>query len=127
VDRTFGTFADAVCTLAACYTRGVVQPIAWYREYVPCEALRADVYTLFSFVGGAMPAQSQRWLVREIPFHEATFCSPQFADGHVSLVYELGHTCDTDGLWRPDALALRGTVTGPMSGVGRTDGNDRPR
>jgi AraC-like DNA-binding protein len=110
----------------ACYTGGVPQPIAWYREYVPCEALRADVYALFTFVAGAMAAPPQRRLLREIPFYEATFCSPQFADGHVSLVYELGQTCDTDGRWQPDALALRGTLTGPMSGVGRTDGNDRP-
>jgi AraC-like DNA-binding protein len=104
----------------------VAQPIAWYREYVPCEALRADVYTLFTFVAGAMPASPQRRLVRDIAFHEATFCSPQFADGHVSLVYELGHICDASGCWRPDTVAMRGTVTGPMSGVGRTEGNDRP-
>jgi hypothetical protein len=28
----------------------------------------------------------------EIPFHDPTSCSPQFADGHVSMLFELGHT-----------------------------------
>jgi AraC-like DNA-binding protein len=61
----------------------------------------------------------------EIPFRDPTFCSPQFADGHVSMLFELGHTCRVDGRWRSDA-APHGSVTGPMSEVGRTTGSDRP-
>jgi AraC-like DNA-binding protein len=62
----------------------------------------------------------------EIPFRDPTFCSPQFADGHVSMLFELGHTCCADGRWRSDGAAPRGSVTGPMSEVGRTKGSDRP-
>jgi hypothetical protein len=52
-------------------------------------------------------------LIREVAFREATFCSPQFADGHVSIVFELGRTCKTDGAWHEDNL-LCATV-GPMT------------
>jgi AraC-like DNA-binding protein len=44
----------------------------------------------------------------------------------VSLLFELGRTCDATGRWNLDAAALRGTFTGPMSRVGRTSGTDRP-
>jgi hypothetical protein len=30
-----------------CYKTPVQSPFAWYREFVPCEALRADVYAFF--------------------------------------------------------------------------------
>ena len=104
----------------------MAHPIAWYREFVPCKALQADVYALFSFVPGAIRTPPHRPLLREIAFGDATFCSPQFADGHVSFVFELGQTCDVDGRWCVDSLALRGTIIGPMTGVGRTEGGDRP-
>ncbi|HEX7798570.1 MAG TPA: AraC family transcriptional regulator [Vicinamibacterales bacterium] len=100
-------------------------PIAWYREFVPCEALRADVYAVFSFVPGWSSPPARRSMRCEIPFRDPTFCSPQFADGHVSMLFELGHTCGVDGHWRSDA-APHGSVTGPMSEVGRTTGSDRP-
>ena len=101
-------------------------PIAWYREFVPCEPLRAEVYAIFSFVPGSSSPPPCRSMRCEIPFRDPTFCSPQFADGHVSMLFELGHTCGGDGRWRSDPSAPRGTVTGPMSEVGRTKGNDRP-
>jgi AraC-like DNA-binding protein len=104
----------------------VYHPIAWYREFLPCAALQAEVYAFFSFVGGPRLASPQRPVLREIPFWEATFCSPQFADGHISMVFELGRTCDAHGDWYDDAIALGGTVIGPMTGVGRTEGNSRP-
>jgi AraC-like DNA-binding protein len=44
----------------------------------------------------------------------------------VSLVFELGRTCDAAGRWNADAAAPRGTVIGPLSAVGRTEGADRP-
>jgi AraC-like DNA-binding protein len=100
--------------------------VAWYREFAPCDALRDDVYAFFSFVPVPRPPLTARPLLREVAFHEATFCSPQLADGQVSLLFELGRTCDATGRWNLDAAALRGTFTGPMSRVGRTSGTDRP-
>lgn len=101
-------------------------PIAWYREFAPCKALQVDVYTFFSFVPGPSLAPPRPPLLREVAFHDATFCSPQFADGHVSVVFELGRICDAVGRWCTDSSGLRGTAIGPMTGVGRTEGGDRP-
>jgi AraC-like DNA-binding protein len=110
----------------ACYTEPMSRPMAWYREFVPCTALYADVYAIFSFVPGSSSPPPHRSLRCEVPFRDPTFCSPQFADGHVSMLFELGHTCGVDGRWRSDGSAPRGSVTGPMSEVGRTKGSDRP-
>ncbi len=110
----------------ACYTQAMLRPIAWYREFVPCQALHADVYAIFSFVSGSSVPPPHRSMRCEIPFRDPTFCSPQFADGHVSMLFELGHTCGVDGQWRSDSSAPRGSVTGPMSEVWRTKGSDRP-
>jgi AraC-like DNA-binding protein len=107
-----------------CYKTAVQSPVAWYREFAPCEALRADVYALFSFVPGAVLASPSRPLRREIALREGMVCAPQFADGQVSIRFELGQACDAKGRWRADSTALGGTVIGPMSGVGRTDGLD---
>jgi AraC-like DNA-binding protein len=101
------------------------RPIAVYREYLPCSALQAHVYAFFSFVPGPLLPPARRPLLREIAFCDPTFCSPQFADGHVSMVFELGRTCDADGCWNDAPIALRGTVTGPMTSVGRTEWSDR--
>jgi AraC-like DNA-binding protein len=100
------------------------QPIAWYREFLPCEALQADVYVLFSFVPGTAASRPHRPLLREIAFAEAPLCATQFADGHVSFSFELGQTCDVDGRWHVDSRALCGRVTGPLSTVGRTEPGD---
>jgi len=110
----------------ACYTGPMPRPIAWYREFVPCQALHADVYAIFSFVPGWSSPPRDRSLRCEIPFRDPTFCSPQFADGNVSMLFELGHACGVDGCWRIDAPGPRGSVTGPMSEVGRTNGSERP-
>jgi AraC-like DNA-binding protein len=101
-------------------------PRAWYREFAPCKALQADVYVLFSFVPEPAPARSHRPPLREIAFADAPLCAPQFADGHVSLTFELGQTCDVDGRWYSDARAPRGTVVGPLSAVGRTERTQLP-
>lgn len=108
------------------YRPQVPRSIAYYREFVPCRALLGEVYAFFSFGPGPSGAPPCHPLLREIAFSDARFCSPQFADGHVSLVFELGHTCHADGRWCTDSSGVRGTVTGPMSGVGRTEGSDRP-
>lgn len=113
---------------SACYTEAVSGSglIASYREFVPCQALQDDVYAFFSFVPGPRRALPRRPLRRTIAFRDATFCSPQFADGHVSILFELGRTCHQDGVWRDDSLSFGGSVTGPMTAVGRTEGSDRP-
>ena len=105
--------------------RGVRQTTAWYREFAPCPALRAHVYAFFSFVPGPVQGPVYRPLIREIAFDDPTFGSPQFADGGISLVLELGRRCDIDGRWHIDSGALGGTVIGPMHGVGRIEGSDR--
>ncbi len=97
---------------------------ACYREFAPCEALQSDVYAFFSFVPAAPPPSTSRPLLREIALPDATVCAPQLADGQVSIMFEVGRTFDAAGRWRADATALSGTVTGPMSRVGRTDGCD---
>jgi AraC-like DNA-binding protein len=102
----------------------VRSPVAWYREFLPCEALRADVYALFSFVPGTASTSPSRPLLREVAFRDAIVCAPQFADGQVSIRFELGLTCDAGGHWRADSNALGGTVIGPMTGVGRTGALD---
>jgi AraC-like DNA-binding protein len=99
---------------------GVRPPVAWYREFAPCEALRGDVYALFSFVPGTVLPSSSRPPLREVAFRHAVMCAPQLADGQVSIRFELGQTSDAVGNWRADSNALGGTVIGPMSGVGRT-------
>jgi AraC-like DNA-binding protein len=107
--------------------QGVVShPVAWYREFLPCEALQADVYVLFSFVPGATAPSPHRPPLREIAFGDAPLCAPQFGDGHVSFTFELGQLCDVDGRWRVDSRARRGTVVGPLSAVGRTEPGDLP-
>ena len=107
-----------------CYKTAVPSPFAWYREFVPCEALRADVYALFSFVPGPALAPASCSVLREVAFRKTIVCAPQFADGQVSIRFEVGQTCDVEGRWRADSNAFGETVIGPMSGVGRTDGLD---
>lgn len=104
----------------------MARPVAWYREFAPCAALQADIYSLFSFVPGSIPASTDRVVLRQIAFDTVAFCSPQFADGHVSIVFELGQQCDAAGHWHVNPGGGRGTVIGPMSHVGRTEGDDRP-
>ena len=114
-------------------------PLAWYREFLPCTALQGDVYAFFSFVPDALVSRPHRplrlgasrcaqgrALLREIAFVDAPLCAPQFADGHVSVTFELGQTCDVNGRWYVDAGALRGTIVGPMSAVGRIERGDLP-
>ena len=100
-------------------------PVAWYREFVPSPPLRAHVYALFSFVEGSATAAASRLVIREVAFTNARFISPQFADGHASMVFELGQTCRADGRWRTNPRRPQGTLIGPLSRVGRIEGNDR--
>jgi hypothetical protein len=58
------------------------------RPYTVLEIQR--VRALFSF--GPDPAPPPRPLQREVGFADLTSCSPQFADGHGSMLFELGRT-----------------------------------
>ena len=97
---------------------GGVHAIAWYREFAPCEALRPHVRALFVF-GPDRIVTPQRPLLREVAFADLASCSPQFADGHASMLFELGRMCTLDGRWQSDVSACAGTVTGPKTVVGR--------
>src|SRR6185436_4384388 len=109
----------------ACYMGGV-HAIAWYREFAPCEALRPHVRALFVF-GPDRIVTPRRPLLREVAFSDLASCSPQFADGQASMLFELGHTCTLDGLWRRDVSSCGGTVTGPKTAVGRIAAGDLPQ
>jgi AraC-like DNA-binding protein len=104
-----------------------MRAIAWYREFAPSDRLRPHIRALFSFAPERLAAPSQRPLLREIGFSDLKSCSPQFADGHASMLFELGRTCTLDGDWHMDSRALGATVTGPKTGVGRIAAGDLPQ
>ena len=90
--------------------------IATYREFIPRDELRADVEAIFSFERGA-PAVDSR-VSRQVLFRAGdSFCSPRFADGGASIVFELGMTCTADDGWRASGR-FGGAVIGPMTQVG---------
>ena len=90
--------------------------IAAYRELVPRDELRDDVEAIFSFVPGA-PAAGSR-VARQVLFRTGdSFCSPRFAEGSASIVFELGMTCAADGAWR-ESDRVGGFAIGPMKEVG---------
>ncbi len=90
--------------------------IATYREFIPRDELRADVEAIFSFAPGPPGAGSR--LSRQVLFRAGdSFCSPRFADGSASIVFELGMTCTADGAWRA-SHRFGGSVIGPMTHVG---------
>ena len=104
-----------------------MQAIAWYREFAPCEALGPHVRALFSFGPDRVNAPPQRRLLREDGFSDLTSCSPQFADGHASMLFEFGRVCTLDGHWQSGVSACRGTVTGPKTVVGRIAAGEFPQ
>jgi AraC-like DNA-binding protein len=90
-----------------------------YREFAPCEALRDSVSAVFSFTAPAENDAAAGCVTREAWFGAGDrFCSPFFADGHVSMVFSLQRTCGADGVWRPRPAGPRGDVIGPMTRVG---------
>jgi len=93
--------------------------VARYREYAPCEALRGPVRAFFSFAAPAEGNLALRRIAREVRFGAGdSFCSPLFADGHVSIVFSFPRACRADGLWHLRSVAPRGEVIGPMTRVG---------
>jgi AraC-like DNA-binding protein len=53
-----------------------------------------------------------------------SFCSPMFADGHASVVFDLGTACHVDGVWRPDLF--RGRLIGAITRVDAVCDASRP-
>src|SRR4051812_34114083 len=101
--------------------------IACYRELVPGDGLRRHVRALFSFGPARERIPHGRLVIREVVFRPGdSFCSPLFADGHVSLAVELALTCSSSGLWRQSSCEPKTTVIGPMSRVGTSNLASRP-
>lgn len=97
----------------------VPQYVAQYREYAPCPSLRGLVSAYFSF-GPPLDEESARWPVtREVLFEkDESFCSPLFADGHISIVLSFEQACACGGRWHIASSRPRGDVIGAMSSVG---------
>jgi len=103
-----------------------MQPLTCYREYAPCDALRRHVRAYFCFVPWTAEPAARRAILREVVFGEGdSFCSPLFADGHMSMVLNLGRICKLGGRWQGDAAGPGGVLIGPMSGVGPDPGGVR--
>ncbi|HXP88355.1 MAG TPA: helix-turn-helix domain-containing protein [Bryobacteraceae bacterium] len=99
---------------------------ARYREYAPCEALRGAVRAFFSFSPADANAAPGRRITREILFGEGdSFCSPMFADGHVSIVFSFPRICRTGGLWHPSPAGSHADVLGAMTVAGPTSSDGR--
>ena len=102
------------------------QAFACYREFAPSVALREHVRTFFSFAPPAEVNPSRRPVTREVLFCEGdSFCSPLFADGHVSIVFSFERECCLDGFWRQSPGGPNGKVIGAMSGVGPPSSGER--
>ena len=103
------------------------QPVAVYRELAPCAALHRHVYAFFSFAPASESAPTNRAVLREAVFRAGdSFCSPLFADGHVSIVLGFGKTCNVDGRWHVDPAGPSSEVIGPMTVVGPRVAQGRP-
>jgi AraC-like DNA-binding protein len=102
-------------------------PVAVYRELAPCAALQRHVYAFFSFAPASACAPTNRAVLREAVFRAGdSFCSPLFADGHVSIVLGFGKACDVHGRWHVDPLGPSSEVIGPMTVVGPRVAQGRP-
>ena len=96
-----------------------------YREFAPSPELRGRVRAYFSFTPGSAYWRGRRTLMREVLFtREESFCSPLFADGHTSLVIDLGATCRFGQGWT-FGTPVRAHVIGALRTVGGAAGNTR--
>ena len=97
-----------------------------YRELVPCAELRGHVRAYYSFTPGAPVWRDSRAVIREVHFGPGeSFCSPRFADGHTSLVVDLGATCNLESGWR-SGTPIGAHAIGALTSVGAPAGCDRP-
>jgi AraC-like DNA-binding protein len=94
-----------------------MQPVAAsYREFAPCEGLKDYVRAFFSFIPGAERKPARRAMTRDVVFGEGELLFlPMFADGHASLVFNLGLTLVADGVWQRDPGGCNGRVIGAVS------------
>lgn len=104
-----------------------MEAVACYREFTPCKALREYIRAFFSFAPPTEKDPAGRPIEREVLFgkHDS-FCSPLFADGHVSMVFSLGRACPLDGVWYGSSVEPNGKVIGAMSVVGPASVGERP-
>jgi AraC-like DNA-binding protein len=101
--------------------------VACYREFAPCEALRPYVRTFFSFGPEAEMRPAPRRITQRVLFGAgAKFCSPLFAHGQSSMVFDLGIACHADGSWQPNRGGPRGSIIGAISRVDPVCGVERP-
>ena len=85
-----------------------------YREFAPPRALAAHVRGLFSFTSRAEPVAPGRRVTLEIQFSAGdVHRSPMFADGHSSLVFDLGPSLRAE----ESAHDVHGTFIGAMRRV----------
>lgn len=88
--------------------------IVTYRELAPTPELRGRVRAYFSFTPGAASWGGHRTVLREVLFtREESFCAPLFADGHTSLVMDLGATCHLGKGWT-FGTPVRGRAIGAL-------------
>jgi len=96
-----------------------------YRELVPDGALLNVVRAYFSFTPSVMPWRGRHRVIREVAIsHQDTFCAPLFADGHTSIVVDLGASCRLGGSWTFGA-PVSARVIGAMRAVGAPAGTAR--
>jgi len=99
--------------------------VSCYRELAPSEALKDHVRAFFSFTPPSDRPAVTRRMTSEVIFRAGhSFCSPMFADGHASIVFDLGMACHLDGVWRPDLF--RGRLIGAITCVGPVFEATRP-
>jgi AraC-like DNA-binding protein len=90
--------------------------VSCYREFAPSDALKHHVRAFFSFIPPSARTVINRRMTSEVVFRAGqSFCSPMFADGHSSVVFDLGMACHVDGVWRPDLF--RGRLIGAITRV----------
>src|SRR5579884_538249 len=101
--------------------------VARYREFAPCEGLQNQIRAFFTFgPDGENDLGSERRITREVRFGRGdSFCSPLFADGHISLVVSLQRACYPEGSWRTLSTQPRADVIGAMSTVGAASLGER--
>jgi AraC-like DNA-binding protein len=100
--------------------------IVTYRELAPAPALRGHVRAYFTFTRGLAAWSGQRRVLREVAYtRNDSFCSPVVADGHASVVVDLGATCRLGSGWTGGG-PVGAHVMGALRSVGDTTGVDRP-
>lgn len=105
---------------------GTSPALVAYRELAPSPALHGYVRAYYSFTPAA-EWRGSRGLIRQVLFARGeSFCSPRFADGHASVVVELGATCNLDGGWKY-RTPVGAHAIGALRSVGAPAGSDRPK